>query len=88
VNFADVANFGGPPAVLLLSSNTGDAFNTSNFTTDWKGILGTKLDVGLWVKNLFDKDYPIYKSPQAGLGYATTTFGDPRTYGMHVRYSF
>jgi outer membrane receptor protein involved in Fe transport len=84
VNFADVANLG----TFTPDSNTGDAFNTSNFTTDWKGIFGTKLDVGLWVKNLFDKDYPIYKSPQAGLGYATTTFGDPRTYGMHVRYSF
>ena len=30
----------------------------------------------------------IYKSPQAGLGYADVTYADPRTFGGNFRYSF
>lgn len=65
------------------------SFGLSNFSTDWKNIFGTKVDLSVWVKNLFDKDYYIYGSNQLlQFGYATYLLGDPRMYGANLRYNF
>lgn len=58
------------------------------------------LDVALWGKNLTDEDYRINTIPfggvdqridpnqGSGVGFATSYFGDPRTYGLEVTYNF
>lgn len=44
------------------------------------------LQVALWGKNLLDKDYRLSTIP---FGVWTMSyFGDPRTYGLDVKYSF
>jgi iron complex outermembrane receptor protein len=83
-NFHDVINLGTFPA----DADTAPSYGSASFSTDWRHVAGTKLDIGIWIKNAFDKRFVIYKSAQAGLGYADVTYGDPRTFGANLRYSF
>ena len=65
------------------------AYDLFNFTTSWKGIMGSNFDADFWIKNLTDKKYKTYGSNQMlQYGYATYWYGDPRTYGLNVRYNF
>ena len=44
-----------------------------------------------WVRNLLDKDYfeQLLAAPGGnGAGYYGAVLGDPRTYGLSVRYTF
>lgn len=67
-----------------------------NFRADWASVMGTSFDVGFFVKNLKDTEYgtpmnTLYggSTPAtAGLGSESITPGDPRTYGLEVRYRF
>ncbi|MFS1523133.1 TonB-dependent receptor [Microbulbifer sp. 2304DJ12-6] len=63
------------------------------------GDSGT-LQIALWGQNLTDEDYRINTIPfggvdqridpngDSGVGWTTSYFGDPRTYGIEVRYNF
>jgi iron complex outermembrane receptor protein len=65
------------------------AFDLWNFTTSWKGIMGSNFDANFWIKNLTDKKYKTYGSNQMlQFGYATYVFGHPREIGLNVRYNF
>lgn len=65
------------------------AYDLWNFTTSWNGIMGSNFDANFWVKNLTDKKYDIYNSPQMlQFGYATVYRGEPRTFGVNVKYNF
>ena len=65
------------------------AFGLVNFSLDWNHIMGSRIDVKFWAKNLMNRVYPIYNSNQLlQYGYATYTYGNPREIGMTVRYSF
>ena len=65
------------------------AYDLWNFTTSWKGIMGSNFDADFWVKNLTDKKYVTYGSNQMlQYGYATYFYGNPRTFGLNVRYNF
>jgi iron complex outermembrane receptor protein len=68
--------------------DTSESYGIADFTTSWKGIFGSKFDAGVWVKNIADKEYAIYKDVQSGFGYETATYGDPRTFGANVRFNF
>ena len=75
-------------------------FNTSSTNSAWAEIPGFGLanarigfktedgfvDVSLWAKNLFDKDYFLSLSAtQANIGLITGQVGEPRTYGVTLR---
>ena len=48
------------------------------------------LEVGLWIDNMLDEDYPIasqYIRADASDA-IVSTYGEPRTYGMDIRYAF
>lgn len=74
------------------------SFNTSSSNSAWAQIpgfglanarLGVRtddglLDVSLWVKNLFDKNYFLSLSPQ-NTGVVTGQVGEPRTLGVTLR---
>jgi outer membrane receptor protein involved in Fe transport len=65
------------------------AFSIIDFSTDWKGIMGSHFDAGIWVKNVGDKTYAVYNSNQLlQFGYSTSTLAPPRTYGANLRYNF
>lgn len=82
--FHDVINLGTFPP----DADTSPGYTTVNLTANWNKIFGSKVDAGLWVKNATNRYTVIYKSAQAGLGYADVTYGDPRTFGANIRYSF
>jgi len=82
--FTDVTNLGSFPESVAV----GPGYHTINLTTDWSHINGSGWTVGIWIRNAFNTTYVIETGPQAALGYASTYFGDPRTFGGHVRYSF
>jgi iron complex outermembrane recepter protein len=67
------------------------AFGLLNMTADWNGIYGGPIDVSLFASNVLNKDYvlqavPYYEPPT--FGYGGEIFGEPRMYGIRVRYNF
>jgi iron complex outermembrane recepter protein len=88
-NFTDIFNACNVQTneCLLPTANTAPSYTVVDFTTFWKGVFGTHIDLNAYVKNLGDKHYVTFQSPQASLGYATTSFGEPRTFGVGIRYN-
>ena len=65
------------------------SYSLSNLRADWNNALGAAVDVGVFVKNVFDEDAVItagFSSP-GGPSY-TVNFSEPRTYGLQLRYRF
>jgi len=76
-------DFGGQTGVSL------PGYQTANARLDWKNISQSGLDVGFYVKNLFDENY--FSSPVIlglPIPVATVYTGEPRTWGISARYSF
>jgi iron complex outermembrane receptor protein len=57
---------------------------------DWRNIANHGVDVGFFAKNLTDRVYAlnILDETATPLGFASNTYGDPRTYGAQLRYQF
>jgi len=87
-NFSDVVNLCSAGQCLAPNSDTASGYTLFDFSTSWNGVVGSNFDINAYVENLTDRRYVIYQSPQASLGYATATFGFPRTFGVGVRYNF
>lgn len=68
-----------------------DAFGLLNMSLDWNNIAGSGLDAGLYVTNATNKLYRISNTDvyQGGslLSWATI-YGEPRMYGLKLRYRF
>lgn len=52
------------------------------------GAGGNSVKVALWARNLTDEEYRLNGIPFTTSGYAVNYYGDPRTYGVDVTYSF
>ncbi|WP_313801526.1 TonB-dependent receptor [Sphingobium sp.] len=68
-----------------------EAFGLLNVSLDWRKVGGSGFDVGLFATNLTNKLYRISNSDvyQSGsLLYQATLYGEPRMYGLRVKYSF
>jgi iron complex outermembrane receptor protein len=48
----------------------------------------SKLRVSLWGKNLTDEEYINWGIDFGALGWAGAVYGEPRTYGLDVVYSY
>jgi iron complex outermembrane receptor protein len=65
------------------------AYGLLSASLDWKGALGTDLDVSLFGSNLLNKKYAISNSGvYNAIGNQTQIFGEPRMYGIRLRYNF
>ena len=64
-----------------------DGYGVWNFDMQWSGIAGTGADVVLFVNNAFDEEYllPFQHILQVN---KVDTPGEPRTYGVRLRYRF
>jgi iron complex outermembrane receptor protein len=65
------------------------SYSLINLRVDWNDIAGSPLDLGLFVRNLADKEYQ--SGPNASgqsLGLLTSLYGPPRMYGAELRYRF
>jgi iron complex outermembrane receptor protein len=58
-------------------------------TLGWENMMGSNLDLSAYAKNVTDEEYAVggvmlYHT----LGLSTKAFGDPRSYGVQLRYQF
>jgi iron complex outermembrane receptor protein len=66
-----------------------DAYSVWNARIDWRNVLGSNFDFAAFVNNATDEEYIL-----GGLnvldsgGYASASFGAPRTFGASVRFGF
>lgn len=77
------------------SASFGNQFNElksyviANGSINWDNVMGSPVAAQFWVRNLFDKEYITSRNAQfQAFGYATATFGAPRTFGMNATYRF
>ncbi|MCW0199427.1 TonB-dependent receptor [Sphingopyxis sp.] len=69
--------------------NMEPAFNVVDLRAEWKRVADTPVDAALFVKNVGDTRYRVGMSNSASVfSLATSFYGDPRTYGLQLRYSF
>ncbi len=63
------------------------AFGVWNLRGDWRSIFGSKVDLGVWVKNLADTTYITNQQLLASsLGVDANQYGPPRTVGVDLTY--
>lgn len=68
-----------------------EGYGLLNLRADWGKIYGSAFDVGLFVRNALDKEYlvafgDLYTS--TSIGVVSRAPGEPRTYGLDLRYRF
>jgi len=63
------------------------SFGLVNLSVDWKNLFGKPVDINLYGTNLTDKLYRTSNSDlYQSLGVSSTLYGEPRMYGIRVRY--
>jgi iron complex outermembrane receptor protein len=68
-----------------------EAFGLLNMSLDWNSVAGSGFDLGLFVTNATNKLYRISNTnvfQQGGLLYQSTLYGEPRMYGLRLKYRF
>jgi iron complex outermembrane receptor protein len=72
------------PTIDFGSSNVYPSFGLLDARLSWREIpLGSwTVDLGLWGRNLTDEDYTLFRVQQA------VAHGEPRSYGLDVRFEF
>ncbi|RYM12002.1 TonB-dependent receptor [Sphingobium cupriresistens] len=64
-------------------------YKLANARLDWRGIGGTGLDLGVFVKNLFKEEYFSASSVLlASFPLSSVYAGEPRTWGVSAKYRF
>lgn len=68
-----------------------DAYHIVNFRIDWKNMLGSNFDISVFVNNVEGKAAVVSSTEQVRDNrdlFMTHTYGEPRTFGASLRYSF
>jgi iron complex outermembrane recepter protein len=74
----------------LFLHDAADDRTLLNARLSWKEIPLPQgsLEVSAWVQNLTDEEYREFGTDFGALGFSTNSFGDPRTWGVDLRYEF
>ena len=65
------------------------SYHLTNLRVDLRGIGGTGLDLGIFVRNLTDEEYNTTANASgAFIGMTSMLYGPPRMYGAQMTYSF
>ncbi len=83
--------FGNPITSPFSEQTKGDARGLVDGQIRVDNVLGSAaegLNLTLWGKNLTNKEYVVRSVDFGALGYATTIYGDPRTYGLTLDMKF
>ena len=86
MNYADrVAGFSSAEPFSVLP-----ALNLVNMDLGWRNIYGSHVDASAFVSNLTNKEYYTFVAglASAQLGFETAELGQPRFYGIRLRYSW
>ena len=78
----------GTPPHTLRTRALIDGYHTFDARLDWESVVGTKLDLSVWVRNLTDEHYFTGGQYVQGLGFNVRNPGTPRTLGVQARYEF
>lgn len=74
----------------LIPEGINPGYKLINARLEWNGVMGSRVDVALWGRNLTKEEY--YTSgvgvAGAGLGFTVKTIGAPRTFGLSARIDF
>ena len=66
-----------------------ESYDLVNCALDWDGVLGSSIDASVFVANATDEEYRIGQSSNYfSDGKVVSLFGEPRTYGVRLRYRF
>jgi iron complex outermembrane receptor protein len=72
-----------------LVTLTTKSYSLTDARLDWNNVLGSGMDAGVFVKNIFDKDQIVAGSATApSLPIATVVYNEPRMFGLQLRYRF
>jgi iron complex outermembrane receptor protein len=65
-----------------------EAQDLVNLTVEWNGVFGSNVDLLGFVNNAFDNEYVNPYFPNSPASVNSVVAGEPRTYGVRLRYSF
>lgn len=66
-----------------------EGFGLLNLSLDWNNVAGSGFDIGVFATNLTNEEYRISNANVYDqLLYDTTLFGEPRMYGLRLKYRF
>lgn len=64
-------------------------YDLVNLNMEWKHVYGTDASIGLYINNALDEEYDFgMLDVFSSLGFSARTPGDPRTYGVRLKYEF
>jgi len=65
------------------------SYDITNLRVDLYGLGRPGLDMGIYVRNLFDDEIQLISGASSvALGFASVTYAAPRMWGAEIRYSF
>ena len=67
-----------------------DAYHVYNVSAEWNGIMGSSFDVRAFVNNVADDTYVLanYTGYANSSGFTNDMYGEPRMWGVSLRYRF
>lgn len=71
----------------FLGTHVIPAYGVANASLDWDRFVGSPVDVSLFVTNIADRTYKT-GGIGFGLGFVESTYGDPRMFGIRVKFHF
>lgn len=81
------SSFFNAPAAQPLDHNA--SYDLLNLSLQWNNLLGLPMDASVYVTNATDEEYRVGQySNYFEAGEIVSLYGEPRMYGMHLRYRF
>lgn len=70
-------------------ANVQDAYDLVNLRAEWLEMFGSRFDLAAFVSNASDEEYLVTNLDlYNALGYAAGTYGEPRMFGVTLKYAF
>ena len=64
------------------------SYQLVNFNVNWNGIAGSPIDAQFFMTNALNENYSTTRQIQNTQGFISRYLGEPRTYGVRLRYRF
>ena len=78
-----------PARSAFLAAEHESSYSVLNLRADWRNVMGSNFDLGIWVDNARDEEYAVGGlTVEDSQGWASRVYGAPRTYGATVRWTF